>query len=174
MLFWTLDVEKEKRFFFGFFGAIGVTKKGSKKYWKNNIQESFTNKSTILHQTPLITFLYSPSIYVWWFQSWGNEKLGFFISSQIMKIQKCIFPFKPARSSQIPGMKALAVFSNPLLPWDFILFYGPSFFTFLIPCSVKLEFSSNLSFVGNPVFYFSTIKEYRRRLLKWFWRTFYY
>ena len=136
MLFWNFDF-KRKKVFFGFFGAIGVTKKGSKKYWKNNIQESFTNKSTILHQTPLITFLYSPSIYVWWFQSWGNEKLGFFISSQIMKIQKCIFPFKPARSSQNPGRKALAVCSNPLLPWDFILFYGPSFF--YIPYSLQCK-----------------------------------
>jgi len=32
------------------------------------------------------------------------------------KYLKYIFPFKPARSSQNPGRKALAVCSNPLLP----------------------------------------------------------
>ena len=61
LLFCTSDFEREK-FSRIIFMAIGVPKKNSKKYWKNNIQECCTKKYTLAPDAANHTFFSHPYI----------------------------------------------------------------------------------------------------------------
>jgi len=90
--FWFL----KKKSFADFFRAI----REEKKYWKNTVQESCTNKGTILHQKSIIKFFLTyPFVYIYmvlaiagqtaepnWRKFWGNlwlTKIKLNFSSQI-------------------------------------------------------------------------------------------
>ena len=106
---------RKKKVFQIFLGLLEYQKKGSKNIEKIIYRRVARKKSTILHQTPLITFFLLTLYMFDDFRVEERKSWDFYIFTN-NENSKCIFPFKPARSSQNPGRKALAVCSNPHSP----------------------------------------------------------